>query len=176
MIRIALYAGSFDPLTNGHVDLIESAGVLCDELVVAIGVHPGKSPMLGIEERAGLVEAVCGRCLTARACKLSVRAFSGLAVEAARAAGASLMLRGLRDSTDLDAEMRMAAMNATMAPEIKTVFFAASPAVRHISATLVRQIAGLGGDVSAFVPEAVALALATRRAPTRPDQTEPFDR
>ena len=74
-----------------------------------------------------------------------------------------MMLRGLRDGTDLDAEMRMAAMNAAMAPEIKTVFFAASPAVRHISATLVRQIAGLGGDVSAFVPEAVAAVLAAKR-------------
>jgi pantetheine-phosphate adenylyltransferase len=163
MIRVALYAGSFDPLTNGHVDVIESAGVLCGELVVAIGVHPGKTPMLGAEERAGLIEKVCAGLLAARACKLSVRMFSGLAVEAARAAGASLMLRGLRDGTDLDAEMRMAAMNALMAPEIKTVFFAASPAVRHISATLVRQIAGLGGDVSAFVPEAVALALAAKR-------------
>ena len=165
MIRVALYAGSFDPLTNGHVDVIENAGAVCDELVVAIGVHPGKIPVLGVEERAGLVETVCGRRLAARACKLSVRAFSGLAVEAARAARASLMLRGLRDSTDLDAEMRMAAMNALMAPEIKTVFFAASPAVRHISATLVRQIAELGGDVSAFVPEAVVFALAKRRAP-----------
>jgi pantetheine-phosphate adenylyltransferase len=165
MIRVALYAGSFDPLTNGHVDVIESAGALCGELVVAIGVHPGKTPMLGAEERAGLIEKVCASLLAARACKLSVRTFSGLTVEAAREAGASVMLRGLRDGTDLDAEMRMAAMNALMAPEIKTVFFAASPAVRHISATLVRQIAGLGGDVSAFVPEAVALALAKRRAP-----------
>jgi pantetheine-phosphate adenylyltransferase len=138
---------------------------LCGELVVAIGVDPGKTPMLAVEERAGLVEKVCAGLLAARACKLSVRAFSGLAVDAARAAGASVMLRGLRDGTDLDAEIRMAAMNAAMAPEIKTVFFAASPAVRHISATLVRQIAGLGGDVSAFVPEAVALALAKRRAP-----------
>lgn len=162
MIRVALYAGSFDPLTNGHVDVIECAGVLCDELVVAIGVHSGKTPMFCVEERAGLVEKVCGGLPLAPVCKLSVRTFSGLAVEAAREAGASMMLRGLRDNTDLDAEMRMAAMNATLAPEIKTVFFAASPAVRHISATLVRQIAGLGGDVSAFVPEAVALALAAK--------------
>ncbi len=165
MIRVALYAGSFDPLTNGHVDVIESAGVLCDELVVAIGVHPGKTPLLVAGERASLIENVCAGLVNAQACKLSVRTFSGLAVEAARAAGASLMLRGLRDGTDLDAEMRMAAMNAAMAPEIKTVFLAASPAVRHISATLVRQIAGFGGDVSAFVPEAVALALAQRRPP-----------
>src|ERR1700730_16473747 len=127
MIRVALYAGSFDPLTNGHVDVIESAGVLCDELVVAIGVHPGKTPIFCVEERASLIDDVCAGLLSARACKLSVRTFSGLAVEAARAAGASVMLRGLRDGTDLDAEMRMAAMNALMAPEIKTVFFAASP-------------------------------------------------
>ncbi|HEY8033662.1 MAG TPA: pantetheine-phosphate adenylyltransferase [Methylocella sp.] len=165
MVSVALYAGSFDPLTNGHVDVIESAGVLCDELVVAIGVHPGKTPLLVAGERASLIEKVCAGLVNAHACKLSVRTFSGLAVEAARAAGASLMLRGLRDGTDLDAEMRMAAMNAAMAPEIKTVFLAASPAVRHISATLVRQIAGFGGDVSAFVPEAVALALAKRRPP-----------
>ena len=164
MIRVALYAGSFDPLTNGHVDIIESAGAVCDELVVAIGEHPGKTPMLGVEERAGLIESVCGSLLSGGACKLSVRSFSGLAVEAARAAGASLMLRGVRDGTDLDAEMRMAAMNAAMAPEIKTVFFAASPGVRHISATLVRQIAGLGGDLSPFVPAAVSAALASRWA------------
>ncbi|MGH6863730.1 MAG: pantetheine-phosphate adenylyltransferase, partial [Methylocella sp.] len=126
-------------------------------------VPPGKTPMFGAAERASLIEQVCGALLLAHACKLSVRPFSGLVVETAREAGASLMLRGLRDSTDLDAEMRMAAMNAAMAPEIKTVFFAASPAVRHISATLVRQIAGLGGDVSAFVPAAVALALAAKQ-------------
>lgn len=166
MVSVALYAGSFDPLTNGHVDVIESAGGLCDELVVAIGVHPGKTPLLGAGERASLIEKVCSGLVNAQACKLSVRTFSGLAVEAARAVGANLMLRGLRDGTDLDAEMRMAAMNAAMAPEIKTVFLAASPAVRHISATLVRQIAGLGGDISAFVPEAVAVALAKRRPPT----------
>jgi pantetheine-phosphate adenylyltransferase len=165
MNRVALYAGSFDPLTNGHVDIIESAGALCDELVVAIGTHPGKTPMFSAAERAALIETISGGHATAPAYKLSVRTFCGLAVEAAREAGASLILRGLRDGSDLDDEMRMAAMNAAMAPEIKTVFLAASPAVRHISATLVRQIAGLGGDVSAFVPAAVAQALAKRRPP-----------
>jgi pantetheine-phosphate adenylyltransferase len=165
MSRVALYAGSFDPLTSGHVDIIESAASVCDELVVAIGIDPGKTPMLSAEERAALIETVCKSLAGARACKLRVTTFSGLAVAAARAAGASLLLRGLRDGTDLDAEMRMAAMNAAMAPEIKTVFFAASPAARHISATLVRQIATLGGDPSPFVPAAVALALSARRKP-----------
>lgn len=162
MHRIALYAGSFDPLTNGHADIIERAGALCDELVVAIGTHPGKTPLFSVAERASLLEIIFKDLAGKAACKLSVRTFSGLAVEAARAAGASLILRGLRDGTDLDDEMRMAAMNAAMAPEIKTVFLAASPSVRHISATLVRQIARLGGDTSAFVPAAVAKALAGR--------------
>jgi pantetheine-phosphate adenylyltransferase len=165
MSRIALYAGSFDPLTNGHVDIIKNAGAVCDELVVAIGVHPGKAPMFGVEERTRLIKAVCGELAAAHKCKLSVRTFSGVAVEAARDSGAVLLLRGLRDGTDLDGEMRMAAMNALMAPEIKTVFLPASPDVRHISATLVRQIATLGGDPSPFVPKAVAAALAKMRKP-----------
>lgn len=165
MIRLGLYAGSFDPLTNGHADVIESASALCDELIVAVGVDPAKTPMLGTEERVRLARAVCEDIASARKYKLSVRTFSGTAVEAARAAGASIMLRGLRDGADLDGELRMAAMNAAMAPEIKTVFVAASPAVRHISATLVRQIALLGGDPSPFVPAAVAAALAKMREP-----------
>ena len=165
MNRVALYAGSFDPLTNGHVDVIESAAALCDELVVAIGTHPGKTPMFSAAERISLIETVCAALRLAPACRLSVRSFSGLAVAAARTAGARLMLRGLRDGTDLDDEMRMAAMNAVMAPEIKTVFLAASPPVCHISATLVRQIAKLGGDVSAFVPAEVGRALAKWRPP-----------
>jgi pantetheine-phosphate adenylyltransferase len=165
MSRVALYAGSFDPLTNGHVDIIKNAGTVCDELVIAIGVHPGKAPMLSVEERTRLLKAVCSELAPAQRCKLSVRTFSGVTVEAARAAGATLMLRGLRDATDLDDEMRMAAMNALMAPEIKTVFIPASPEVRHISATLVRQIASLQGDPSPFVPAVVATALAKLRNP-----------
>jgi pantetheine-phosphate adenylyltransferase len=163
--RVALYAGSFDPLTNGHVDIIENASAVCDELVIAIGVHPGKAPMFSVEERTRLIKEVCSELASAQKCKLSVGTFSGVAVEAARAAGATLMLRGLRDATDLDDEMRMAAMNALMAPEVKTVFFPASPEVRHISATLVRQIAFLGGDPSPFVPTAVAASLAKIRKP-----------
>src|SRR5262249_3584512 len=118
------------------------------------------TPMLSVEERVRLVAAVCDELAAHRKCRLSVRTFSGTAVEAARAAGARIMLRGLRDGADLDGELRMAAMNAAMAPESKTVFIPASPAVRHISATLVRQIALLGGDPSPFVPAAVAAALA----------------
>ncbi len=163
MVRVAIYTGSFDPLTNGHVDVIESAARICDELVVGIGSHPGKTPLFSVEERAALIKQSCRDLLTAQSCKLSVQVFSGLAVEAARAAGARIMVRGLRDSSDFDYEMQMAGMNGVMAPEVKTVFFAASPSVRHITATLVRQIAGMGGDVSSFVPDAVFRALALKR-------------
>lgn len=162
MRRVALYSGSFDPLTNGHLDVIRRAACLCDELVVAIGAHPGKAPMFSAEERSRLVEEACRADPGGLACSVSVRTFAGLAVDVARAAGATVIIRGLRDGTDLDYEMQMAGMNAAMAPEVETVFLAASPAVRHITATLVRQIASMGGDVSSFVPEVVCLALAAR--------------
>jgi pantetheine-phosphate adenylyltransferase len=162
MIRKALYTGTFDPLTNGHVDIIARATRFCDEVVVAIGVHPGKAPLFTAQERAELVRRSCEHLVGAQSCKISVLAFSGLAVAAAREVGASLLLRGLRDGTDLDYEMEMAGANAVLAPEIPTVFLAASPGVRHIAATLVRQIALLGGDVSGFVPDIVAAALVAK--------------
>jgi pantetheine-phosphate adenylyltransferase len=162
MLRKALYTGTFDPPTNGHIDIITRAARFCDELVVAIGVHPGKAPMFSAAERTELIKATCADLAAAHACKLSVMTFSGLAVTAAREAGATLLVRGLRDGTDLDYETQMTGMNGIMAPEIETIFLAASPGVRHIAATLVRQIAMLGGDVTAFVPEAVAAALAVK--------------
>lgn len=160
MFRRALYPGTFDPLTNGHVDIIEKAARFCDEVVVAIGVHPGKAPLLDAETRAMLIRQCCEGLIEDEAGRLSVLTFAGLAVEAARAAGANILLRGLRDGSDLDYEMQMAGMNAAMAPDIQTVFLPASPGVRHITATLVRQIASLGGDVSTFVPKIVAETLA----------------
>ncbi|HXW70237.1 MAG TPA: pantetheine-phosphate adenylyltransferase [Methylocella sp.] len=162
MHRVGFYSGSFDPVTNGHLDIIESATSLCDELIVAVGVNPDKVPWLSAEKRIDLLRSILADLSIVSSCRSKVSAFSGLVVDAARAAGATLILRGLRDVGDFDSEARMAAMNAAMAPEIKTVFLMASPRVRHISATLVRQIADLGGDVSSFVPDAVARALATR--------------
>jgi pantetheine-phosphate adenylyltransferase len=171
MLRKALYTGTFDPLTNGHVDIIESAARFCDEIVVAVGVHPGKTPLLSAEERAALILQCCGEIVAERACKLSVVTFSGLAVDAARAADATVILRGLRDGSDLDYEMQMAGMNAAMAPMIQTLFLPASPGVRHITATLVRQIVRLGGDISPFVPKLVAETLAQKLA--LPHKTAP---
>jgi pantetheine-phosphate adenylyltransferase len=159
MPRIALYAGSFDPVTNGHLDVVRHAAGLADRLVLAIGVHPGKAPMFSVQDRLAMLEQVCAPIGKRAGCRLSYTTFSGLAVKAAQKAGATILIRGLRDGTDFDYEMQMAGMNETMAPKIQTVFLPASPEVRPITATLVRQIAAMRGDVSAFVPPAVAKRL-----------------
>lgn len=159
MTRTALYTGSFDPLTLGHLDVIRAGASLCDRLVIAIGAHPGKTPLISLEQRIALIESVCAELAEAASCRFEVVSFAGLAVEAAREHGAGLILRGLRDGADFDYEMQMAGMNLAMAPEIRTIFHPSSPAVRHITATLVRQIASLGGDVSPFVPPEAAEVL-----------------
>ena len=162
MIRTALYPGSFDPITNGHVDMLEASFRLCDRLVVAVGVHPSKTPLLAAPERLRLIEAVAAPLAASAGVALEVRTFEGLVVAFAEAVGATILIRGLRDGTDLDYEMQMAGMNRTMAPGLQTVFLPASPNVRHVTATLVRQISALGGDIAPFVPAAVADHLAGR--------------
>jgi pantetheine-phosphate adenylyltransferase len=159
MPRIALYPGSFDPVTNGHLDVVRQAVMLCDKLIVAIGVNPGKKPLFSTEERLEMVRSMFGPLAQKAGCAFDATTYDNLTVAAARKAGATIMIRGLRDGTDLDYEMQIAGMNETMAPEVHTVFLPASVAARPITATLVRQIAGMGGDVSAFVPPAVAKAL-----------------
>ncbi|KPF72880.1 phosphopantetheine adenylyltransferase [Bosea sp. AAP35] len=162
--RTAFYTGSFDPVTNGHIDVIAGAARLCDRLVLAIGVHPGKTPLLSAENRTALLREVATPLLSATGTTLDVVTFDDLAVDAARRAGATIIMRGLRDGSDLDYEIQMAGMNAVMAPDIQTVFLPASAAVRHITATLVRQIAAMGGDVTPFAPAAVVQALKDRFA------------
>jgi len=163
MTRTILYSGSFDPVTVGHVDVLAQALDLTDRLVVAVGVHPAKKPLFSFEERVEMItEAVAD--LGVDPARVEVVAFSDLVVDAARRAGANAIVRGLRDGTDLDYEMQMAGMNGAMAPTIRTLFLPASPKVRHITATLVRQIAAMGGDVGPFVSPAVARRLAARHA------------
>jgi pantetheine-phosphate adenylyltransferase len=162
MPHIGLYAGSFDPITNGHIDVIRQAARLLDGLVVAIGVHPGKTPLFTAEQRLAMLDEVAGPVAQAAGCDFTAVTFDDLAVAAAKRAGATVLIRGLRDGTDFDYEMQLAGMNGTMAGDIQTVFLPASPAVRPITATLVRQIAGMGGDVSAFVPAAIAAHLKQR--------------
>ena len=164
MPRIALYPGSFDPVTNGHLDVVRHAVGLCDRLVVAIGVHPGKKPLFSVEERLEMLQEVFGPVAAKAGCAFDCITFDDLAVTAAQRVGATILIRGLRDGTDLDYEMQIAGMNETMTPEVHTVFVPASVAVRPITATLVRQIAGMGGDVSNFVPKAVATRLKSKLA------------
>ena len=132
--------------------MVRRAAGLCDKLVIAIGVHPGKKPLFSTEERMAMLKEVFAPLARQGRLRLDCITFDDLTVAAAQRAGATMLIRGLRDGTDLDYEMQMAGMNETMAPDVQTVFLPASPAVRPITATLVRQIAGMGGDVSAFVP------------------------
>jgi pantetheine-phosphate adenylyltransferase len=164
MVRIALYPGSFDPVTNGHLDVVRHAVALCDKLVVAIGIHPGKKPLFSTEERLAMVERVFGPVAKAAGCDFGCTTYDNLTVTAAEQVGATIMIRGLRDGTDLDYEMQIAGMNEAMAPNIQTVFVPAAVAVRPITATLVRQIAKMGGDVATFVPPLVAAQLKTKFA------------
>jgi pantetheine-phosphate adenylyltransferase len=164
MQRIALYAGSFDPATNGHVDVVRQAARLGDRLVLAVGIHPGKAPLFTADERLDMLRETCAPVTREAKCELEAITFSDLVVQCARRVKATMLIRGLRDATDFDYEMQMAGMNQSMAPEVQTVYLPASPAVRPITATLVRQIAGMGGDVSAFVPATIAARLKTKFA------------
>jgi pantetheine-phosphate adenylyltransferase len=157
--RVAIYAGSFDPLTNGHLDVLKGALSVADKVLVAIGRQAAKTPLFSFDERVSLLQTAAGEELGSDADRISVVSFEGLVIAAARENGAEIMIRGLRDGTDLDYEMQMAGMNETMAPELQTIFVPASPSVRTITATLVRQIAAMGGDIKPFVPASVALAL-----------------
>jgi pantetheine-phosphate adenylyltransferase len=159
MMRIAFYAGSFDPVTNGHLDVVRQAARIADRLVLAIGLHPGKTPLFSPEDRGAMIEETCKPLARERGCEFERVTFDDLVVAAAKRAGATMLIRGLRDGTDFDYEMQMAGMNGAMAPEVQTVFLPASPGVRPITATLVRQIAAMGGDVSHFVPASVAARL-----------------
>jgi pantetheine-phosphate adenylyltransferase len=158
-MRVGLYPGSFDPVTYGHVDIVRRAAHLVDKLVIAIGAHHDKHPLFTAKERVKLASEVLEPVARELSLKLEVETYDTLTVVAAREAMATIVIRGLRDSGDFDYEMQMAGMNQALAPEIETVFLASSPDSRHIAASLVRQIAAMGGDVSAFVPPVVAAAL-----------------
>ena len=164
MPHIALFPGSFDPVTNGHLDIVQQAARLADRLVLAIGTHPGKTPLFKAEERLAMLEETCVPLTRKADCELRCITFADLVVAAARREGASILIRGLRSGSDFDYEIQMAGMNGAMAPDVQTVFLPASPAVRPITATLVRQIASMGGDVSPFVPPAIATRLKSKFA------------
>lgn len=159
----AFYPGTFDPITNGHVDIAQRAAAIADHLVMAIGVHPGKSPMFSEKVRLEMVRDLGAQISAQTGSKVTGIVFHTLAVDAAREAGANMLVRGLRDASDFDYEMQMAGMNQTVAPEVVTVFLPSSPGVRHITATLVRQVVAAGRDVSPFVPDFVASRIDERQ-------------
>ena len=167
MKRIGFTSGSFDPVTNGHLDVIARAARMVDRLVIGVGVHPGKTPLFSPAEKIEMLKAETAGIAKKSGCAIEIVTFDNLTVDAAKDAGASLIFRGLRDGTDFDYEMQMAGMNGTMAPGIDTVFLPASPGVRHITGTLVRQIALMGGDVSEFVPPGVARRLKAKAGKRR---------
>lgn len=167
MTRTGFYSGSFDPVTLGHTDVIRRAAGLLDKLVIGIGVNPGKVAMFTIADRIAMLEDEVRPIVRDTKTAIEVVTFSGLAVDAAAAHGASVIIRGLRDGTDFDYEMQMAGMNGEMAPDIQTVYVAASPAVRHIAANLVRAVVSMGGDPSPFVSKDVSKRLKAKTAETK---------
>ncbi|HVB78198.1 MAG TPA: pantetheine-phosphate adenylyltransferase [Candidatus Nitrosotalea sp.] len=158
MSRTALYPGSFDPLTNGHLDIVERALRLFDQVVVAVLDNPDKlQPLFSLDERiAMLSESLGGEA------RVRVLSFRGLAVEAAREVGAVALIRGLRDASDLPSEHRQAMMNRALAPEVETVCLLASAAHAHLASSILKDVASHRGDVSPFVPAGAARRLKER--------------
>lgn len=158
--KIAIYPGAFDPITNGHFDLIQRSTHMFDQVIVAVTENPAKKPLFPIEERVEMVrEAIAGLP------RVSVASFEGLTVDFARSVGARYILRGLRAVTDFDYEIQMGMMNRQLAPDVETVFLVPAAEYSFVSSTFVKDVIRLGGDVSAFVPAAVESRLRQRLAP-----------
>ncbi|MGL5800264.1 MAG: pantetheine-phosphate adenylyltransferase [Plesiomonas sp.] len=153
-----IYPGTFDPITNGHLNLIQRAGRLFDRIVIAVAASPSKRPLFDLDERVRLIQTV-----TADLPNVEVIGFNGLLIELAKTQQANVLLRGVRGVTDFDYEHQLANMNRRLMPELETVFLTPSEEWAFISSTLVREIALHGGDVREFVPPAVATALAQKK-------------
>lgn len=150
--RVGVYPGTFDPVTNGHLDVIGRAAQLLDRLVVGVAMNAGKGPLFPLEERVELVRAETATISARTGTEIDVVPFEGLLIEFARSVGAQMIVRGLRAVSDFDYEFQMAGMNRRLSPEIETVFLMASERNQFISSRFVKEIARLGGDVSSFVP------------------------
>ena len=157
---IAIYPGSFDPLTNGHLDLIERGAKIFDELIVAILRNPEKEPLFSLEERLEMIRAMTGERENVR-----VDSFDGLMVDYALKVGATAVLRGIRAISDYEYELQMALMNRKLEPRLETVFMMPAETYSYLSSRLVRQVATLGGSVRGLVPELVEKKLREKLAP-----------
>jgi pantetheine-phosphate adenylyltransferase len=155
--RVALYPGSFDPLTNGHLDILSRARRLADRVVVAILENDSKTPLFTVAERIDMIQGIVGEDRST-----SVRSFSGLLVDFARDVGATLIVRGLRAVSDYEYELQMALMNRRLNPSIETVFLMAKEEYSYVSSRLVKEVAKLGGDMSGLVPESVLQRLVAK--------------
>ncbi len=155
--RVALYAGSFDPLTNGHLDILSRARRLADRVVMAVLENDSKKPLFSVEERIEMIREIIGEDPD-----IPIRSFSGLLVDFANEVGATLIVRGLRAVSDYEYELQMALMNRRLAPGIETVFLMAKEEYSYVSSRLVKEVARLKGDVTGLVPNSVRLRLQNR--------------
>ncbi len=155
--RVALYPGSFDPLTNGHLDILARARRLADRVVVAVLENDTKTPLFSVPERIAMIREAVGDDPA-----VSLRSFQGLLVDVARASGATLIVRGLRAVSDYEYELQMALMNRRLSPTVETVFLMAKEEYSYVSSRLVKEVARLGGDVSGLVPDSVRQKLMAR--------------
>src|SRR5580692_13201477 len=151
-LRVGLYPGTFDPVTNGHLDVIARAARLLDKLVVGVAISTGKGPLFTLDERVEMVQAEIASIATQNGMVIEVLPYDTLLIDFARKVGASMIVRGLRAVSDYDYEIQMAGMNYRMAPDIETVFLMASERHQFIASRLVKEVALLGGDISSFVP------------------------
>ncbi|HEX3399813.1 MAG TPA: pantetheine-phosphate adenylyltransferase [Acetobacteraceae bacterium] len=151
-LRVGLYPGTFDPVTNGHLDVIARAARLLDKLVVGVAISTGKGPLFTLDERVEMVQAEIASIATQNGMVIEVLPYDTLLIDFARKVGASMIVRGLRAVTDFDYEFQMAGMNYRMAPDVETIFLMASERHQFIASRLVKEVAMLGGDISSFVP------------------------
>lgn len=153
--RVGLYPGTFDPITNGHLDIIKRGLRLVDKLVIGVATNPSKNPMFTLDERVAMVKRECGPLAAAAGVELEVVQFDELLVNFARKVGATTIIRGLRAVADFEYEFQMTGMNYQLDPEIETVFLMADPKYQTIASKLVKEVAKYGGDIAKFVPSLI---------------------
>lgn len=160
--RTALYPGTFDPLTNGHLDIIQRAMKLCDKLVIGVALSRAKGPLFSIDERVQMVRDAVAQMDSD--CEVEVVSFEGLLIKFVDVVGASMVVRGLRAVSDFEYEFQMACMNDRLNPNVETVFLMADPEHQAIASRLVKEICRLGGDISSFVPSKIKTRLKEKYA------------